>query len=49
MWPNDPPIFAGGSVPIVRASHARQVGSEKPVLQGCWELGVGLTTLLRVT
>jgi hypothetical protein len=49
VWSNDPRSFADGSVATGRASHARQVGSEKPVLQPCWELGVGLTTLPRVT
>jgi hypothetical protein len=27
---NDPPSYTGGSVATGRASHARQVGSEKP-------------------
>jgi hypothetical protein len=49
VWSNDPPSVAGSSVVAGRGSNAGQVGSEKPVLQGCWELGLGLTTLPRVT
>jgi hypothetical protein len=49
VWSNDPESYAGGSVAIGRASHARQVKGDDPDKKGYpgppgWGLGVGLTT-----